>query len=196
VGRSPGLWNRLNTEVVNALDRARRDALAALAEAKARTRRDLYRVPVDRGAGINHTMAEASYRQAREMALALPLGEVGIAMALERMETAELTGDEGQMAALCLLADARRGDTRGTVWDRFSQRWAQASGNKYTKARLEDLEAVEVAMRQLSDPERFALPKLTPMAPEPEPPPVLAPVPFLADSAQSGDGDGGPAVAG
>jgi hypothetical protein len=190
----PGLWNQLNTEVVNRLDRARRDALAGLAEAKAETRRALYRVPVDRNAQLNRTMAEVSYRQAREYAMALPLGEVGVKMAMERMAMAEVVGDEAMMAALALLAEERGGEG-GTVWERIPQRWAAASSSKYTRERLAELAEVEVAMRQFADPERFSMPRLTPLAPEPEPPPTLAPVPILGTlNGQAGGGDAGPAV--
>jgi hypothetical protein len=114
----PGLWNRLNTDLVNAMESARQQFVDELAAARHETRRQLYRVPVDWNAGVNHTLAELNYRQAREMALSLPLGETGLSMAMERMEAAVLVGDEGGMAALCLVAEQRDRDGR-TAWARI-----------------------------------------------------------------------------
>jgi len=191
----PGLWNQLRTDVVNRLNTERQRARDDLAAAKAEARRWLYRVPVDHAAGLNRTMAEMSYRQAREYVLALPLGEMGVRMAMERMALAEMTGDEATMAALTMLAE-ERGGQGGTVWDTIPQRWAAATMSKHTRERLEELAQVDQAMRQLADPERYDMGRLTPLTPEPEPPPSLEPAPNLAGgNGQTGDGHAGPAVA-
>jgi hypothetical protein len=184
----PGLWNQLNTDVVNKLNQARQQTLDALTAAKADTRRSLFRVPVDASAGLNHRLAEMSYRQAREFILNLPLGEMGVRMAMERMAMAEVVGDEPTMAALTLLAQ-ERGGQGGTVWDRIPERWAAASSSKHTRERLAELQQADEAMRQLADPERYSLGRLTPLAPEPEPPPSLATAPSLGGSDGQVGGD-------
>ena len=190
----PRLWNQLNTEVVTRLERARQEAVDALAAAKQEARRNLFRIPVDRAAGMNRTMAEVSYRQAREFATALPLGEVGVSMAMAKMRMAALVGDEAEMAALTLVA-LERGGRGGTVWDRIPTMWAEASSSKYTRERLEELAEVDVAIRQLSDPERFQLPRLTPLEPEPVSPPTLEPIPTPpAGNGLVGDAGEPPAV--
>lgn len=185
----PALWNQLHTDVVNRLNQARQETLNALAVAKADTRRSLFRVPVDTSAGLNHRLAEMSYRQAREFILNLPLGELGVSMALERMTLAEVVGDEPTMAALTLLAQ-ERGGQGGTVWDSIPQRWAAASSSNHTRERLAELQEADAAMRQLADPERHHLGRLTPLAPEPEPPPSLSTAASLGGS--NGQPDGGP----
>jgi hypothetical protein len=190
------LWNNLRTDAQARLNRARQETLDALAAAKQETRRALFRVPVDTAAGVNHTLAQLNYRAAREQALALPFGEVGLNMAMERMELAILTSDEPAMAALSLVAEQRDRDGR-TAWARIPRMWEQASGNRFTRERLAELAEVEVAMRQLADPERFDMGRLTPLTPEPEPPPTLEPAPSLAGSdGQTGGGGGEPPAMG
>jgi hypothetical protein len=169
----PGLWNRLNSDLVNAMEAARQRFVDELAAARHETRRQLYRVPVDHNAGVNRTLAELNYRQAREMALSLPLGETGLSMALERMEAAVLVGDEAGMAALTLVAEARDTDGR-TAWARIPRMWEQASGNRYTQERLAELRQVDELLLQHRDPQRVGLGKLTPIAPEPTPAPSIA----------------------
>jgi hypothetical protein len=192
----PGLWNGLRTDVVNRLNTERQRALNDLAAAKAEARRWLYRVPVDHAAGLNRTMAEVSYRQAREFASSIPLGEVGVSIAMTKMRMAALVGDEAEMAALTLLAE-ERGGGGGTVWDRVPALWAEATTSKHTRERLGELREVEVAMRQLADPERYDIGRLTPLAPEPEPPPSLEPAPTLAGgNGQTGGSSGEPPALG
>jgi hypothetical protein len=170
----PALWNRLQTDAVNQLERAREQAVAELRAAREDARRWLYRVRTGSEGGINRTMAEMDYRQAREYAVALPLGEPGLHMAMERMRMAVVTGDEPAMAALSLLAEERAGGQRGTVWDRIPEQWEQATGNKFTRELLANLREVAAALDQLAAPTRFSLPRLTPLAPEPEPAPSIA----------------------
>jgi hypothetical protein len=169
----PALWNNLNTEVVTRLERAREAAVAELRAARAETRRSLYRIPVDRAAGLNRSVAEMDYRQAREYALSLPLGEPGLHMAQQRMAMAVVTGDEPAMAALSLLAEERANGQRGTVWDRIPEQWEQATASKFTRAYLAELREADDALTQLAAPARFSLPRLTPLAPEPEPVPSI-----------------------
>jgi hypothetical protein len=182
----PRLWNDLNTQVVTRLEQARTKAVAELRAAREESRRWLYRIPVSHDAGLNRTMAEASYRAAREAALALPLGEVGLGMALERARMAATVGDEPMLAALSLLAEERTQGQRGSAWDRISEMWAQSSSNKFTKQRLDELQEADAALDQLAAPARFSLPRLTRIEPEPEPAPSL--------SAASGDGSEPPAM--
>jgi hypothetical protein len=170
----PALWNGLNTEVVTRLERAREQAVGELRAARADTRRSLYRIPVDHAAHSNRQLAEVNYRQAREYALALPLGEPGLHMAMERMRMAVTTGDEPAMAALSLLAEERAAGQRGTAWDRIPEQWEQATANRFTRERLAELREAADALDQLAAPARFSLPRLTPLAPEPEPAPSIA----------------------
>jgi hypothetical protein len=182
----PGLWNDLNTQVVTRLEQARTQAVADLRAARDDTRRRLYAIRTGPEGGINRTMAEMDYRQAREYALALPLGETGFHMAMERMRLAVLTGDEPAMAALSLLAEERTDGQRGTAWDHIPQMWEQATANRFTQEALAELREAADALDQLASPARFSMPKLTPIEPEPEPAPSLA--------STSGNGDEPPAV--
>lgn len=170
----PRLWNQLQTDAVVRLERAREQAVAELRAAREDTRRWLYRVPVDHAAHSNRQLAEVNYRQAREYALALPLGEPGLHMAMERMRMAVVTGDEPAMAALSLLAEERANGQRGTAWDRIPEQWEQATSNRLTRERLAELREADIALDQLAAPARFSLPRLTPLAPEPEPAPSIA----------------------
>jgi hypothetical protein len=169
-----GLYNKLQGEVVMRVERTREQAVAELRAARAETRRSLYRVQTGPEGGINRTMHMMDHRQAREYALNLPLGEAGWNMAQERMRAAVLVGDEPAMAALSLLAEERANGQRGTVWDRIPQQWEQATASKYTRERLAELREADDALAQLAVPDRFTLPRLTPLAPEPEPAPSLA----------------------
>jgi hypothetical protein len=184
----PGLYNKLQGEVVMRLEQAREQGVAELRAAKADTRRSLYRVQTGPEGGINRTMHMMDHRQAREFALNLPMGEAGWNMAQERMRAAVLVGDEPAMAALSLLAEERAGGQRGTVWDRIPAQWEQATGNKYTRERLAELREAADALDQLAAPTRFSLPRLTPQAPEPTPAPSLA-----SPNGQGGGGEPAPA---
>jgi hypothetical protein len=170
----PALYNRLNSEAVMRLEQAREQGVAELREARAEARRLLYRVQTGPEGGINRTMALMNYRQAREFALSLPLGEPGLHMAKDRMRMAVVTGDEQAMAALSLLAEERANGQRGTAWDRITQQWEQATASKYTRERLAELREADDALAQLAAPDRYSLPRLTPLPPEPEPAPSLA----------------------
>jgi hypothetical protein len=170
----PGMWNNLNTQVVTRLEQARTRLVDELRAARQETRRNLYRVQTGPEGGLNRTMAEVSYRQAREFALALPLGETGVHMAMERARLAALVGDEPMLAALSLLAEERGDPTRTTVWDQIPQMWEESTGNKFTRAKLAELRESNQFLVQHADPERFTLPRLTPLAPEPEPAPSIA----------------------
>jgi hypothetical protein len=170
----PALYNRLNSEVVMKLEQAREQGVAELAAAKADTRRSLYQVRTGPEGGINRTMALMNYRQALEHALALPLGEPGWRMAQERMRMAVVTGDEQAMAALSLLAEERTDGQRGTMWDRIPQQWEQATASKHTRERLAELREADDHLAQLAAPDRYSLPRLTPLPPAPEPAPSLA----------------------
>lgn len=156
------------------LERAREQTVAKLRSAKADTRRNLHRVRTGPEGSANRTMQMMNHRQALEYALNLPMGEVGLSMAQERMRAAALVGDEQTMSALCLLAEERANGQRGTVWDRFSLQWEQATDNKFTRQWLADLREADDALDRLAAPERFSLPKLAPITPEPAPAPSLA----------------------
>jgi hypothetical protein len=106
--------------------------------------------------------------------MALPLGEPGFHMAMERMRMAALTGDEQEMAALSLLAEERANGQRGTPWDRVPAIWEQHTANKYTREGLAELREADDHLDRLASPDRFSLPKLNPIAPEPQPAPSLA----------------------
>jgi hypothetical protein len=170
----PALYNRVNSEAVMLLEQAREQTVAELRAARADTRRSLYRVQDGPEGGINRTMALMNYRQAREYAMALPLGEPGFHMAMERMRMAALTGDEQEMAALSLLAEERTNGQRGTAWDRIPAMWEQHTANKFTRAGLGELREADDHLAQLAVPDRYTLPRLTPITPEPEPAPSLA----------------------
>lgn len=170
----PALYNKIQSQVVMKLEQIREQAVAELRVARQDTRQSVYRVQTGPEGGINRTMALMNYRQAREYALALPMGESGWHMAQERMRMAVVTGDEQVMAALSLLAEERANGQRGTVWDRIPQQWEQHTANKYTRERLAELREADDALAQLASPDRFSLPRLTPIAPEPEPAPSLA----------------------
>lgn len=169
----PGMWNNLNSEVVTKLEQARTRAVGELRAAREETRRSLYRVQTGPEGGINRTMSQMDARQAREFALSLPMGEPGVHMAMERMRMAVVTGDEPAMAALTLLAEERANGQRGTVWDRIPQTWEQTTGNRFTRERLAELREAADALDQLASPARHTLPRLTPIAPEPEPVPSI-----------------------
>ena len=109
----PGLYNKLQGEVVLKLEQLREQGVADLRAARAETRHQLYKVQDGPEGGINRALAMLNYRQALEHALALPLGEPGWRMAQERMRAAVLTGDEQSMAALSLLAEERADGQRG-----------------------------------------------------------------------------------
>jgi hypothetical protein len=170
----PALYNRLQSEVVMKLEGLREQGVADLRAARAEARRSVFRVQVGPEGGVNRTMALMNYRQAREFAMALPLGEPGFHMAMERMRMAALTGDEQEMAALSLLAAERANGQRGTAWDRIPAIWEQNTANKYTREGLAELREADDHLAQLASPDRYSLPRLTPIAPEPEPAPTLA----------------------
>jgi hypothetical protein len=170
----PALYNRLQSEVVMKLEGLREQGVAELRAAKAATRSDLHRVQVGPEGGINRTMALMNARQAREFAMSLPLGEPGFHMAMQRMRAAALTGDEQEMAALTLLAEERSDGQRGTVWDRIPQQWEQATADRFTRERLASLREADEHLAQLASPDRYSLPRLSPIAPEPQPAPTLA----------------------
>lgn len=170
----PGLYNKLQGEAVLKLEQAREQGVAELRAAKADTRRSLYRVQTGPEGGINRTMHMMDHRQAREYALNLPMGEPGWHMAQERMRAAALVGDEPAMAALSLLAEERANGQRGTVWDRIPLQWEQATASKHTRERLAELREADDHLAQLAVPDRYTLPRLTPIAPEPAPAPSLA----------------------
>ena len=170
----PQLWNQLQSDAVTRLEQAREQAVADLHAARQETRRNLYGVKHGPEGGINRIMSEVNYRQAREFALNLPLGEPGLHMAMERARMAVVTGDEPMLAALSLLAEERADGQRGTVWDRIPAMWEQNTGNDYTRAKLGELREVADALDQLQAPARFSLPRLTPLAPEPPAAPSLA----------------------
>jgi hypothetical protein len=168
------LYNRLQGEVVMKLEGLREQGVADLRAARAEARRSVFRVQVGPEGGVNRTMALMNYRQAREFAMALPLGEPGFHMAMERMRMAALTGDEQEMAALSLLAAERANGQRGTAWDRIPAIWEQNTANKYTREGLAELREADDHLDRLASPDRFSLPKLNPIAPEPQPAPSLA----------------------
>jgi hypothetical protein len=165
------LYNRVQGEVVLKLEQLREQGVADLRAAKAESRRLLYRVQTGPEGGVNRTMALMNYRQAREYAMALPLGEPGFHMAMERMRMAALTGDEQEMAALSLLAEERANGQRGTAWDKVPALWEQHTANKYTREGLRELREADDHLARLAAPDRFSLPKLTPSPPNPNPPP-------------------------
>jgi hypothetical protein len=170
----PALYNRLQSEVVMKLEGLREQGVADLRAAKAEARRRVYRVQVGPEGGVNRTMALMNYRQAREFAMALPFGETGLSMAQERMRMAALTGDEQEMAALSLLAEERANGQRGTAWDCIPAMWEQHTASKYTREGLAELREADDHLDRLASPDRFSLPKLSPIAPQPEPAPSLA----------------------
>jgi hypothetical protein len=167
-------YNRLQGEVVLKLEGLREQGIAEMHAAKAATRSDLYRVQTGPEGGINRTMALMNYRQAREYAMALPLGETGFSMAMQKMRAAVLTGDEQEMAALSLLAEERTDGQRGTAWDRIPAMWEQHTADRFTRERLASLREADEHLAELAVPDRFSLPRLTPIAPEPQPAPTLA----------------------
>lgn len=170
----PALYNRVNSQAVMALERNREQTVAQLRTARTDTRRNLYKVRTGPEGSTNRTMQMMNHRQALEYALSLPMGEPGFHMAMERMRAAALVGDEQTMGALCLLAEERANGQRGTAWDRLPSMWEQATDNKFTRQWLADLREADDALDQLAAPERFSLPKLAPITPEPAPAPSLA----------------------